>query len=55
VQFPFFVALDELGVFEREPLLPALNRISEFVSKTVCGFDSLFSVTGWTSPLDFAV
>jgi len=43
VQFPFFVALDEQGIFEREPLLPALNRISDFVGKTVSGFDSLFT------------
>ena len=42
VQFPFFVALDEQGVFEREPLLPCLNRISEFVGKTVAGFNPLF-------------
>jgi hypothetical protein len=43
VHFPFFVAFDELGIFERQPLLPALNRISDFVSKTVSGFASLFA------------
>jgi hypothetical protein len=42
VQFPFFVALDEAGIFEREPLLPCLTRIYEFVAKSVSGFDSLF-------------
>jgi hypothetical protein len=41
-QFPFFVALDEPGVFERKPLLPALNGIADFVSRTVDSFDSLF-------------
>ncbi len=41
-QFPFFIAFDEAGIFEREPLLPAIKRISEFVSTTVAGFNSLF-------------
>ena len=42
VQFPFFVALDEPRVFERTPLLQVLNRMSDFVSKTVYGFAPLF-------------
>ena len=37
-----FIAFDEAGIFEREPLLPAIKGISDFVSKTVAGFDSLF-------------
>ena len=42
VKFPFFIALDETGVFERKSLLPALNRFSDCVSKTVSSFDPLF-------------
>lgn len=43
VQFPFFVALDEPGVVERQPLLPTLHSMADFVSNTVARFAQLFT------------
>ena len=35
LEFPFFIALDEIGVFESKPLVPTLKSIFDFVQNVV--------------------
>ena len=42
LNFPFFIALNEAGVFERIPLISALLRMRDSVNGVVADLDSLF-------------
>jgi hypothetical protein len=42
LHFPFFVALDEFGVFERQPLIPTLQNLRDCVNGVVSGCAPLF-------------
>jgi hypothetical protein len=42
LQFPFFIALDEVGIFSCKPLIPALKEMADSVRSIVSSFGYLF-------------
>ncbi len=42
LQFPFFIALNETGIFERQPLVPTLKNLADSVNHIIASFGPLF-------------